>query len=76
MNERVGGFLVDFVWPERRLVVEVDGYAYHRGRASFESDRARDAKLAVQGYRVLRFTYRQVTGERAQVAQTIRRMLR
>src|SRR5215208_660692 len=60
VNVRVGPFLVDFLWPEHRLVVEVDGYEFHRDRGSFESDRARDAELAVQGHRVLRFTYRQV----------------
>ena len=76
VNVRVGNFLVDFLWPDSRLIVEVDGYEYHRDRASFESDRARDAQLALQGYRVLRFTYGQVTGERAQVAATVRRMLR
>ena len=76
VNVRVGRFLVDFLWLERRLIVEVDGYEFHKERASFEADRARDAELAVQGYRVLRFTYRQVTGEPGRVAATIRRMLR
>jgi very-short-patch-repair endonuclease len=54
VNVRVSGFLVDFLWSERRLIVEVDGYEFHRDRASFESDRARDAQLTAQGYRVLR----------------------
>lgn len=76
MNVRVGPFLVDFLWPESRLIVEVDGYEFHGGRASFEADWARDAGLAVQGYRVLWFTYRHVTGEPARVAATIRRVLR
>jgi very-short-patch-repair endonuclease len=76
VNVRVSGFLVDFLWSESRLIVEVDGYEFHGARASFESDRARDAELAVRGYRVLRFTYRQVTQERARVAATVRRMLR
>jgi len=53
VNVRVGRFLVDFLWLERRLIVEVDGYEFHKERASFEADRARDAELAVQGYRVL-----------------------
>lgn len=75
VNVRVGGFVVDFVWLEARLIVEVDGYEFHRGRDSFESDRARDAKLLAQGYQVLRFTYRQVTQESAQTAATVRRLL-
>jgi very-short-patch-repair endonuclease len=75
VNVRVGPFVVDFLWPESRLIVEVDGYEFHRDRATFEADRARDANLAAQGYRVLRFTYRQVTKEPARVATTVRGLL-
>jgi very-short-patch-repair endonuclease len=71
VNIQVGGFLVDFLWPESRLIVEVDGYEFHSGRASFEGDRARDADLTAHGYRVLRFTYRQVTHEPARVAARV-----
>jgi very-short-patch-repair endonuclease len=58
------------------LIVEVDGFGHHRARASFEADRARDVALSIDGYRVLRFTYRQVTGDPARVATTIRQLLR
>ncbi len=74
-NVAVGAFLVDFLWAENRLIVEVDGYEYHRGRESFEADRARDAELTRKGYRVLRFTYRQVTQEPARVARAVRDLL-
>ena len=40
-NARIEGFEVDFVWRDRRLVVEVDGYAHHRSPAAFERDRER-----------------------------------
>lgn len=49
---------VDCLWPRARLVVELDSYAFHRGRASFERDRARDAALQLAGYRVVRITDR------------------
>ena len=48
---------VDFVVGER-LVIEVDGRKYHVDK--FEDDRRRDARLSIRGYRVLRFSYRQV----------------
>lgn len=35
VNVRIGPHLVDFPWRERRLVVETDGYRYHRGRQAF-----------------------------------------
>ena len=43
-----------------RLVVEVDGAAYHTDPVAFERDRHRDAVLSALGYRVLRFSYQQV----------------
>jgi very-short-patch-repair endonuclease len=50
---------VDFLFGER-LVVEVDGDAFHAGSREFEDDRHRDALLSAFGYRVLRFSYHQV----------------
>lgn len=76
VNVPVGPFLVDFLWEQHRLVVEVDGYEFHRGRRSFEADRTRDAELIMLGYRVVRFTYRQVTEQPAVVASRIRGLLR
>jgi very-short-patch-repair endonuclease len=55
-NRMLNGFQVDAVWPEHRLVVEVDSWRFHGGRKAFETDRARDAALVAAGYRVIRFT--------------------
>ncbi len=62
-NVRVRGHEVDVLWPEHRLVAEVDGYAYHGHRQAFERDRRRAAALAAAGYRVIRLTWRQLTRE-------------
>jgi very-short-patch-repair endonuclease len=67
-NVRIEGFEVDFVWRDRRLIVEVDGFAYHRSPHAFETDRARDVHLTTKGWRVLRFTWRHVTQRAAWVA--------
>lgn len=72
VNVRIGPHLVDFLWRERRLVVETDGYRYHRGRQAFEDDRARDLDLRSRGYDVLRFTYWQVSDESKRVVAAIR----
>jgi very-short-patch-repair endonuclease/predicted transcriptional regulator of viral defense system len=71
-NSRVEGLEVDFVWRERRLVVEVDGYRYHRSPARFEWDREKDVTLETKGWRVMRFTWRQITRRREWVAAAIR----
>ncbi|MBX6363707.1 MAG: DUF559 domain-containing protein [Gemmatimonadetes bacterium] len=60
-NVVLSGFEVDFHWPEARLVVEVDGFAFHASRHAFERDRRRDAVLAAAGYRVIRVTWRELT---------------
>jgi very-short-patch-repair endonuclease len=75
VNARVHGHEVDFSWPEHRLIVETDGHHDHGTRAAFERDRARDAELIALGWRVVRFTYRQVMGRPGVVAGVIRRCL-
>jgi very-short-patch-repair endonuclease len=59
-NTLLHGHQVDALWPEHKLVVEIDGWETHRDRAAFENDRARDAAHVANGYRVLRFTARQL----------------
>jgi very-short-patch-repair endonuclease len=70
-NVRVSGMEVDFLWPARRLIVEVDGWEYHGPRPAFERDRRRDGRLLAAGYRVLRVTWHQLAHEPAQVIAII-----
>lgn len=63
VNVRVAGHEVDLLWRAQRLVVEVDGFAFHSSRAAFERDRLRDADLLAAGYRVIRITWRRLTQE-------------
>lgn len=76
VNTVVAGHEVDALWPDRRLVAELDGYAFHGTRVAFERDRARDASLQLAGYRVLRFTARMLDRDREEVAAAIRSLLR
>lgn len=75
VNIRLDRFLVDFLWRDQRLVVEVDGWESHRMRSAFEEDRARDARLNVLGFTVLRFTWRQIEDDPRRVAKTVREVL-
>ena len=72
VNTHVEGFEVDFVWPDARLIVETDSRTYHGTADAFERDRARDARLTAAGWRVVRFTRRQVRFEDAVVADLLR----
>ncbi len=62
-NARIAGLEVDFLWRRERVVAEVDGFAFHSSRASFERDRRRDGRLAERGLRVVRFTWLQLERE-------------
>jgi very-short-patch-repair endonuclease len=75
VNVRIGSFTVDFLWRDRRLVVEVDGFRAHGTRSAFESDRARDVELRLLGYEVLRFTWRQLGENPREVARALRELL-
>jgi very-short-patch-repair endonuclease len=75
VNPRVGPYEVDFLWRHQALIVETDGYRYHRGRQAFEDDRVRDLELRLLGYDVLRFTHRQLTNEPGEVATALRSLL-
>lgn len=55
-NQPFGRFELDFVWPRERLVVEIDGYQFHSGPASFHRDHEKDLAARDAGLDVLRFT--------------------
>lgn len=75
VNTLVEGVEVDCFWPHARLIVETDGRETHLTPVAFEADRARDAELTARGYRVVRFTYRQVMEHPEEVARTLARLL-
>lgn len=68
VNHRILGMEVDFHWPDLRIVLEVDGFEFHGGIEAFHRDRERDSALALAGYQVLRFTWRQLHNERIRTA--------
>lgn len=71
VNVRVGPYLVDFLWRDRRLVVETDGYRYHRGRAAFIDDHDRDLGLRRLGYDVIRLAERQLEDDPEGIATAL-----
>lgn len=75
VNTIIEGRVRDFCWPDRRLVVEADSYAWHRSPTALNADRERDVELTLAGWRVLRFTYEQVTERPAWVVSAIRATL-
>jgi very-short-patch-repair endonuclease len=74
-NAIVDGECVDALWRNERVIVELDGYTFHKSRAQFEADRRRDAKLTVAGYRILRLTQQRLQHEPEAVLAEIRALL-
>ena len=75
VNARVGRYEVDFLWREQRLIVEIDDFAFHSSRTAFERDRARDAALQAEGWRVVRFTWRRLVEEPERLVAMIAALL-
>lgn len=65
----------DCMWPEQRLLAELDGRDVHRTDKAFEGDRQRDRILLVEGWRSTRITWRQLRDERAELAADLRELL-
>jgi very-short-patch-repair endonuclease len=52
---------VDAYWPEERLVIQLDGFEFHRTRRDHERDAASNRDLELAGNRVMRLTWDDVT---------------
>lgn len=57
LNVKVAGQQADCVYEQQKLVVELDGRAFHRRRSQMRADRLRDTKYQLAGYRVLRLMW-------------------
>ncbi len=66
-QEQIGDFIVDFVCFRARLVIEADGSQH----GASDADKARDAWLTAQGFRVLRFWNNDILGDTDAVAAAI-----
>lgn len=72
----LNGFLVDFYWPELRLVVETDGLRYHRTPGKQAADLMRQQTHLARGYWPLRFSHGQIAFQKAYVEESLAGMLR
>jgi very-short-patch-repair endonuclease len=74
-NQHVEGYEVDCVWPDQRLIVELDGRAVHDTGQGFERDRVRDRALTAAGWHVIRVTWRQLHEEPEHLEADLRLLL-
>ena len=69
-------FRADILIPRLRLIIELDGFAYHRSKSAFRSDRERQNLLVLHGYRVLRYTNKHVQSHLPEILDALSPLLR
>jgi very-short-patch-repair endonuclease len=62
------------VFASAKLVVEVDGLAFHVTPERFQRDRQRQNRLVAAGWTVLRFTWMDLTERPSYVVASVRRL--
>lgn len=74
---RISGrrFRIDVAFPEHGLAIEVDGHAFHSSADRFQGDRTRQNLLVSAGWRVLRFTWEDLTRRPEQTLARIAEVL-
>ncbi len=66
----------DFLWRDAKLIVEADSRGFHDTGSAFESDREREQRLQLAGWRVSRCTWRQIEREPRRLTEAIRGLLK
>jgi hypothetical protein len=67
--------VVDFAWPSEKVIVEAEGFRFHSGRTAWESDIDRYNALVLQGWRVVRLTWKDLANQGRSFAENLSRML-
>jgi predicted transcriptional regulator of viral defense system len=75
-NTHVAGHEADVLFPEQRVIVELDGWDFHSDRGAFESDRDRDADRLAAGFLTVRITTERFEGAPAREAKRLHKILR
>jgi hypothetical protein len=76
MSTDVAGHEVDALWPEHRVIIELDSWDFHQDRHAFESDRDRDADTLAAGYLTIRITWERIEQRSAREAARLHEILK
>lgn len=65
-------FEIDIAFVDDRIAIEVDGWQYHgKFKNGFQRDREKQNRLVMEGWRPLRFFYREIRDELGRVLDDI-----
>lgn len=65
----------DAAYPDARLAIEWDSRRWHTQVEAFEKDRHRDRQAVLHGWRIVRFTWDDLTSRPGEMAGTVRQLL-
>lgn len=65
----------DDAYPSIRLAIEWDSIRYHGDLASFDADRERDRLVVLNRWKIIRFTWKDVSERPDRLVQTIAELL-
>ncbi|QMU67109.1 DUF559 domain-containing protein [Streptacidiphilus sp. P02-A3a] len=70
-----GKYRLDFAIPEKKIAIELDGYAWHSSPQSFTRDRARQRDLEFHGWRLIRFSGAEIVNDSSGCVRQAARMV-
>jgi hypothetical protein len=70
-NVRLGPYEADVYYPRERVIIELDGWPFHRTKKAFEDDRERDAHMLAHGTVTVRITRKRLENAPAKEAQRL-----
>jgi very-short-patch-repair endonuclease len=76
LSTSVAGYEADALFPNEKIVIELDSWEFHQDRESFESDRDRDADRLAAGYWTVRITWPRIKLRSEREATRLHKILR
>ena len=71
MGQPFHGYILDALFPDEKVIVELDSWAFHKGKIAFEGDRERDAVTLAHGFVTVRVTEERLDERPAQEAERL-----
>jgi very-short-patch-repair endonuclease len=75
INHDIEAMMVDAVWEDRRVAVELDGFEFHKLPRDLRSDNERSRRLTLAGYRTLRYVWQDLVETPARVVAELTALL-
>ena len=75
MGQPFHGYILDALFPEEKVIVELDGWDFHKSKISFEDDRERDAEMLAHGHVTIRMTWDRMHERERREARRLRTIL-